>query len=79
MDAALDGDDGFGLDFGPLAAVPPAAVKDGDAFPQRPGNHMLGVVGNGLFYLDPGLGQPGHVYGQYERIHGLALLDLEVL
>ena len=79
MDAALDGDDGFGLDFRALAVTPPAAVEGGYAGPQGPGHHLFGMVGDGIFYLNPGLGQPGHVYSQYERIHGLALLDVNVL
>ena len=65
----LDGKNGFGGQTRTFAVLLPSAAKLADLTPDRPRNHLLRVIGDGLFQGYPRLGQPGHVNGQDQRFH----------
>ena len=71
--AALDSQDQLGRDARALAVTLETAAILAHELAHRPCDQMLGVIGDRFFELDPGLRQPGHIDGEYQRFHAACL------
>ena len=55
------------------AVLLPAAAELADLATHRPRDHLLRVIGDRFLELHPGLREPCHVDGQYQRFHCVKL------